>query len=372
MKTISIFALLLVLNITLIAQDSGRIVATIKGKVINIATNEPVSYTNIGIEGTFFGTASDAEGNFELKIPEELASKNIFFSAVGFKNKQFPVKDLFEKEFNVIKIESQSYGIDDIDIAAQNMVLIRILRMASENIPYNFIQGPLNLTGTYTREKVVDTITTNQNAEVLIYDKTGYAKPSKDNAFSSVKYSLNMKDTEKAYRFSSGSTSMDELLEFDWARTATSVLDPALSFGFQLKLVDEPVLNGREFWVISFAQKKPTLAGSGDYYASSFEGEITIDKEDYAVIKIDGKVQSPKNNLQGKSLAIGSQSKDYIENVDYEFSVDYQNLKPSAISMNKSYLYKGKKITENSTLQINNVQTTNITELDSRQYFTGK
>ncbi len=372
MKTLSIFTLLLALNLTLLAQDHGKIVATIKGKVINAVTNEAVSYTNIGLEDTFYGTASDAEGNFELKIPEEFASMDIYFSAVGFKNRQFPVKDLFEKEYNVVKIEAQSYDIDDVDIAAQNMVLLRILRMASENIPYNFIRGPVNLEATYTREKVVDTITSVQNAEVLIYDKTGYARPAKDNAYRFLKYSLTMKDDEKAYRFSSGLTSLDELLEFDWARTSTSLLDPELAFGFQLKLVGEPVTNGKEAWVISFSQKNPTLAGSGDFYASSFEGEITINKEDYAVLKIEGKVKSPKNSIQGKSLAIGSRNQDYLEHVEYDFSVAYQNLKPSAISMNKTYTYKGQKTTENSLLTITGVKTTNITELNSRQYFTGK
>ena len=135
------------------AQEGGKVVQTIKGKVINQVTNEPVSYTNIGLEDTFFGTASDIDGNFELKIPAELVSRDIYFSAVGFKNKKFPVQTLFSKEFNIVKLDAQSYGIDDIDIAAQSKVLIRILRMASENIPVNFIGGPFNLTCKYKNEK---------------------------------------------------------------------------------------------------------------------------------------------------------------------------------------------------------------------------
>ncbi len=372
MKVLSIITILFFLSLGSMAQQSGKIVKTIKGKVINASTNEPISYTNIGLEGTFHGTASDGEGNFELKIPQELASKNIYFSAVGFKNKQFPVKSLFDKEFNVIKIKSQSYGIEDIDIAAQNMVLIRILRMASENIPYNFIRGPYNLIGTYSNEKTVNNATTKQNAEVLIYDHNGYAHPSKEDAFQSLKYSIKKEETDDDYRFSTGTTNLDELLELDWVRSATSVLNPALTTGFKLKLEDEPTVNGEEYWIISFKQGQPTLAGSGDFYATGFEGKITINKEDYSVLNIEGKVVSPKNNRQGKALAIGSSNTNYFENVSYDFSIQYETLKPAKIELNKSYTSKGDRISEHSSLKITQVKATNLTQLDSRQYFTGK
>ena len=80
MKILSILIILFFLSLATMAQQPGKLVKTIKGKVINAATNEPISYTNIGLESTFYGTASDDEGNFELKIPQELVSKNIYFS----------------------------------------------------------------------------------------------------------------------------------------------------------------------------------------------------------------------------------------------------------------------------------------------------
>lgn len=372
MKTLSIVVFALFLSTFIMAQQPGAVVKTIKGKVINASTNEPVSYTNIGLEGTYFGTASDGEGNFELKIPEELISKNIFFSAVGFTNNQFPVKNLFAKEFNVVKIEPQSYGIDKIDIAAQNRVLIRILRMAKENIPYNFIQGPHNLIGEYRNEKTVNNKIRKQNAEVLIYDQNGYSQPSKIDAFQSRKYSIQKEKSEEDYQFSTGTTNMDELLELDWVRSASSVLNPILISGFQLSLESEPVINGKECWQIFFKQNKPTLPGSGDFYASSFEGKITIIKEDYSIQKIEGQVQSPKNNRQGKSLAIGNTNTNYFKNVAYNFSIQYENLNPKLITLNKTYTNKNEKVSESSTLKITQVKATGLTTLNSRDYFTGK
>lgn len=356
------------------AQEGGKVVQTIRGKVINQVTNEPVSYTNIGLEDTFFGTASDADGNFELKIPEELVSRDIYFSAVGFKNKKFPVQTLFSKEFNIVKLDAQSYGIDDIDIAAQSKVLIRILRMASENIPVNFIGGPFNLVCKYENEKLIDDTTqTVQNASVLIYDETGYSNPSKLNAFQSRKYSVKKEEKSAVdYRFATGSTNLDELLELDWVRSGSSVLNPALLPGLQLTLDDEPTIDGSPTWLISFKQNSPTLAGSGDFYATSFEGKITIDKDDYSVKEIEGRVVSAKNNRQGKSLAVGNSNSNFLEDVTYNFTVKYTNLKPDFILLHKKYLNDGKMVSEKSHLIIQQIQTTNLTTLENRDYFTGE
>ncbi len=372
MKIISILIFTFLIVSASIAQKA-KVAGIIKGKVINSATSEPVSYTNIGIEGTYYGTSSNSEGAFELKVPEEMVNSNIFFSAVGFVNKNLPVQSLFEREFNLIKIDPQSYDIKDIDIAAQSKVLVRILSMASEEIPYNYISGPLNLECSYTNNKSVNgSVSEIQKANILIYDKTGYANPSKFDAYQHVKYSLKKNDWKADYSFSDGKTNMDELLGFDWVRSEYSVLNPEILTEFQLKLDSEPVINGISYWVISFSQKNPTLAGSGDFYASSFSGKITIAKEDYAVLKIEGNVKSPKNNRQGKSLAIGKSATSYLQDVTYDFSINYVNLKPETISLNKKYTYKGDKVEENSTLKIDKVQTTETTSIDSRQYFTGE
>uniref|UniRef100_UPI003216FE2D carboxypeptidase-like regulatory domain-containing protein n=1 Tax=uncultured Draconibacterium sp. TaxID=1573823 RepID=UPI003216FE2D len=373
MKTLSIVLFILCYSISLSAQDTGKIAHHIKGKVVDATSNRPVSYTNIGLEGTFFGTASDADGNFELKIPADMVGKNIYFSAVGFKNKQFPVSNLFRKEFNVVKLESQSYGVDEVDVAAQNMVLIRILRMASEDIKYNYGAGPFNLHCTYTNKRMV-----NNNSEmlseasVLIYDAKGYSEVSKSDAYASRKYSVLKEADDSDYRFSTGLMNIDDLLELDWARSASSILNPALLNDFKLSLESQPTINGKEYWVITFSQPKPTLEGSGDFYADAFEGKITINKEDYSVLKIEGEVKSSKNNRQGAGLAIGKTNKNYLSDVAYHFSVDYKDLLLEHISLNKTFTQNGKSINEVSVLKVDRAHTNNLTIIDTRDYFAGE
>jgi hypothetical protein len=368
MKKLFLFVAIITLGVSLRAQSGSQVIQTIKGKVVDEATNESVSYTNISIEGTFYGTASNQNGEYELKIPEEMAGGQILFSAVGYKNEKFPVATFFEREYNIVKLEPTSYDIDDVDVAARSRVFERILRMASENTPYNFIGGPFNLECTYENQKTIDDTTeVVQKADVLIYDKTGYVEPAKLNAFRMRNYEITLK--EPAYSFSSGILNLDELISFDLVRTSSSILNPSLLYQFDLEQEEEVEVDGKPAWIISFSQEKPTLAGTGDFHATSFSGQITIVKEDYSVKKIEGSVQSTKHNRQGKSLAVGSSNSNYYKNVTYNFSVTYSQLKPDVIMLNKQYDYNGRKVAEKTTLTIDRVQMADVKVVNSRDYF---
>lgn len=371
MKTILICTFSLLVSAFSFAQTESNLAHTIKGKVVNTESNQPVSYTNIGLEGTFYGTASDQDGNFTLKVPTELVDKNIYFSAVGYQNRQFPVKELFDREFNVIKLRSQSYDVGDIDVEAQNMVLLRILRMASENIRYNFGAGPFNLHCNYSKETTKnDTINTVQTANVLIYDRSGYSQPGPLNAFESIKYRVTTEGS--AYTFSENMLKIDELLALDWVRSASGVLNPALLSDYKLALQSQPTIEGEQYWVISFKQIVPTLEGSGDFYASAFEGTITVRKEDYAVRSISVKAKAPKNNRQDRSLAVAADNNNFLENVSYEFSVEYRNLLINQVNLSRNYEYKNESYIENTVLQVTRAHANNLTVINERDYFPGE
>lgn len=373
MRTITIFILTLLFAVCTSAQEGSKVVKTIKGKVVHASSNRPVSYTNIGLEGTFYGTASDAEGNFELKIPEDMADKNIYFSAVGFKNKQFPVTNLFEKEFNVVKLQAQSYGVGEVDIKAQNMVLIRILRMASENIKYNYGAGPFNLHASYSNEITVNEEVQNPLiAKILVYDKTGYSQVSRADAFQSRKYQVNKEQSKDDYSFSTALMNIDDLLELDWVRSGAGVLNPGLLNDYTLSLKEQPTINGEEYWVISFSQEHPSLEASGSYYARSFKGEITINKKDYSVLGIQFELEADRENRQGRGLAIGQNNTAFYTQVKYACNVAYKDLLISTINMNKAYSFKNKAHSLVSTFTVDRAHTNNLTVLESRDYYAGE
>jgi hypothetical protein len=372
MKKITIAFLLSLIGFAGFAQENNK-VNFIKGTVLDSDGNTPVIYTNIGIEGTYIGTASNAEGNFELKIPEDFVGKQIFFSAVGYKNKLIPVTLLIGKEFNLIKLEPQSYDIGDIDVNAQSKVLYRILRTASEDIPKNFVKGPFNMDCSFDYEKIADTLKLTMSAKTNIYDKNGYSKPSVEDAYKSRNYSFsNVVKNFGSYGFAEGITNLDEVLSLDLARSVSSILNPVNLDRFILNQEEDAELNGFDVWVIGFKQPKPDFEGSGDFYASLFEGKIYINKNNYKVIKIECWVKSDKQTRAGRGLAVGVSNKSYLKNVAYDYTVSYNSQGLDFISIHKNYEQANKPVSENSRLVVKKINTSNVEPIASKDYFVGE
>ncbi|MFN8258345.1 MAG: TonB-dependent receptor [Bacteroidales bacterium] len=68
---------------TLLAQD-----ISIKGKVVNAATSEPVAGANINVKGTAIGTVTDIDGNYSLTAP---SSATLVIASVGYTTQEVAV-----------------------------------------------------------------------------------------------------------------------------------------------------------------------------------------------------------------------------------------------------------------------------------------
>ncbi len=90
-------------EITNSKADGDTLPQVIKGIVLDKATNEPLPFVNIYIkpgngQRPVYGTVSDIDGNYSLKIPDSLRTKpfTLVFTYVGFEKQEIPVNDLSE------------------------------------------------------------------------------------------------------------------------------------------------------------------------------------------------------------------------------------------------------------------------------------
>jgi len=314
----SLLFLLLILSVQVWAQPK-----TLKGRIVDAGTQEGIAYTNIGIEGTFYGTASNAEGFFELKVPEEFADGKILVSAVGYENKNLQIRDLLGKEFIRVPLSEQTYRIEGVDVAAQSRVLFRIVRTAARQVPENYFAGPLGLKVYYQEEKQVnDTTRQTREAVVELYDENGYSKPSVTDAFLSRKYRfLQVKKNFDSWSFPSGETGFDELLNMDLARLSNTIFDEELLNDYDLHLEGVSLYEGDSVWVISYKTTMPGLARSGDYYATRMDGKMYVLKKNYALIRNECMIEAERNNSQDRSLFTKS---DDQRKVRYHFTSAYR------------------------------------------------
>jgi hypothetical protein len=310
--------LFLLINLQVTAQ-----VETLKGRVVDSKTQDGIAYTNIGVEGTFYGTASDVQGFFELKIPDEFKSEEMFFSAVGYKNQNFNLVSLLQKDFSLIQLDEQTYSIENIDVAAQSRVLFRVLRSAATKIPENYMQGPLGMKFYYVETMKKDAGTEQRREAVVeLYDATGYSSPSITDAFQSRHYQFSQVHKNFiSYSFPAGQTGFDELVEMDIARLWNSILNEKLLNDFDLQLEDVSQYEGDSVWIISYKTEETGLAHTGDFYATKLDGKIYISKNNYEILRNECIIEADKNNPQNRSLA----AKNNVQNkVSYHFTAAYK------------------------------------------------
>ena len=99
---------------------SSMIGQTLRGTILDKETYEPLAGVNISykkINGEMAGTISDAEGMYELRLPN--GGADVLFSYIGYENKVVPVI-LGEKETKVLHIYMQTAStlLSDVVISA--------------------------------------------------------------------------------------------------------------------------------------------------------------------------------------------------------------------------------------------------------------
>ena len=343
MKAILYLIFISLLPVSLWAQST-----LLKGRIVNANNQKGIAYTNIGIEGTYMGTASDQDGYFQLELPKEQRQGQLTVSAVGYQAQTLSIRKFIDKDFIRIALKPQIYAIKDIDIEAQSRVLFRVLKTASSRIPQNYQTGPLGMRIHFYENTQTDTMPAQiREAIVDVYDADGYQKPSITDAFMNRRFHFReVNKNFKSYSFYEGQTGLEELLEMDIARQRTTIMNPDLLDDYDLKLESPQKYGQDSVWVISYRTKKADLAHSGDYYASTMEGEIYISKSNYAIVRNVFKVQSQKNSPQNRSLY--TQSRDQ-QKVEYTTVCNYRKYNgkyaPSYIECKKSFLNaQGKQV----------------------------
>lgn len=365
MKQIIIFGMLIFLFDFGLANS-----IQINGKVVDNETGEALIFVNIGIEGTLVGTASDAQGEFSLKIPNEHQDKNLYFSAIGYENLILLANSFIDG--SSVKLQALSYGIGDIEISTQSKVLYKIVRNAAQAVDEHFIDVPYNYELLYRDEKIKgDSLFRKRNATVLLSDAEGY--DNKQNTHASVNYQF--KNVERNFEvrgLEDGTTMMDDLLMYDFARNRGNILDVNYLNEYDLELVDETKLLHDSVWVIGFKLSDTDFTKTGSLYTQSYEGKLYVGKTNNVVLKVEANGTASQINSFGKNLAVDEQ----VANIEvkYHVTTTYRKMDKSycldGVMINSSYQNTEKEaVSQQSSIMVLNVETASPILIKNRQYF---
>ncbi len=91
---------------------------TIKGHVISQNNKEPLAFVNIGVLNSSFGTISNGDGSFSIKIPASHLKENLLFSAIGYEKKSLAINSFANNKESVIYLIEKKIVLDEVVISA--------------------------------------------------------------------------------------------------------------------------------------------------------------------------------------------------------------------------------------------------------------
>lgn len=97
---------------------------SIKGKILDKNTKEPLMFANITILGTAIGTASDLEGNFNLKIKTANYDDSLQISTIGYKALRLSIRQLLDqKGTTVFFLSPEAFGFEEVVVVGEPIIL---------------------------------------------------------------------------------------------------------------------------------------------------------------------------------------------------------------------------------------------------------
>ena len=154
---------------------------TVSGFVYHASDSIPLPFVNVGLPNSSYGTITNSEGFFTLKIPHSPPSDSIQFSHLGFESDQLiipPSETSIEVFLAPVSVELEEVVITPIPAE-------EVLTLMLKNIPVNYSQKEEFYEGAFT-----EWLSANQNGKLTeaafrihvpphsgeISDKVGYAR----------------------------------------------------------------------------------------------------------------------------------------------------------------------------------------------------
>jgi thiol-disulfide isomerase/thioredoxin len=171
-KILQLAGLLIVLTQQIVAAQSA-VPYTVEGKIIDGSSGEPVSFASVALKEHPFGTSSNADGMFVLRIPSTLheAGFTLTVSCIGFET--FEIKN--PGDSITISLKPSQIELKEILILSKDLRPEKIVRRAFSSIRKNYNTRPFVYRSFYRHYCKDDTVYGRLiEGAVDIYKRKGY------------------------------------------------------------------------------------------------------------------------------------------------------------------------------------------------------
>jgi hypothetical protein len=123
---------------------------TLKGRIINSESDEPINAAGIFIKNTGLGTVSNEMGEFSFHIPQGIGKDTVIIAALGFKNYIIALSKYKGQELR-IKLKPVPYVLDQVVVKTRNKkgTAEKLIKKAIETMEVNYPHEPFQIGGYY-------------------------------------------------------------------------------------------------------------------------------------------------------------------------------------------------------------------------------
>lgn len=122
-----------------------------KGKVVNSRNQDPLTAAYLSVENTNISTVTNIDGEFSLKIPNDLGNVNIQVSHLGFRSRTLPLQ-FFKQEPVVIELQEAMEELEEVAVFTYTDPEALVRNML-KNRATNYFTDRTTMTGFY-RESI--------------------------------------------------------------------------------------------------------------------------------------------------------------------------------------------------------------------------
>lgn len=287
----------------------------ISGSLIDRSSDEHIAYASISIVGQAFGTISNVDGEFALKIPPEYKSDTLIISCMGYAQKIILLDTLQQTELQIT--------LDPVDIQLREIQVTAIdpLHVMDSMILYIDKNYPTNthlMTSFYREVLKQDKEYINVSEAIMDILKAPYTNHLRDDQIRYLKGRKNKEDVKPIqavdFKMQGGPYYITKL---DVVKTMDSFVDKEYRDFYKYELDQVIQYLERPTYVVEFEPD-----GKFDYL--TYEGKLYIDKETFALVHAEFSLSRNGKKSARKSLIRKKPKGFNVRPIDLDYLVTYK------------------------------------------------
>ena len=250
---------------------------TLKGRILDVETNEPVSFANIILKEEELYRVADENGFFQLTVNKRMLDNvSAAISSMGFDGKTIKLKDLKDITYLSPSFES----LNEVVITA-HLTPLSVLKKAVKSKYKNHTEEPFNY---YRYSNSIINVNDITKVDVDLITK------NHDHGFSSDHVT-----TKRVEQIRWNKNLLKGKLRFinqvfrgrEDAIRYSNILHKRKYKKFDLEFVSSNLKEDNDFYIISFKTARNRWNYTNRGYPTEYSGKVYIDKINFAIIKVE-------------------------------------------------------------------------------------